>query len=67
MTSHAAHVTLRMQRCGAARCEVESGRKLPIAAGVTGQNFPDFPGWRERVSLRMQPDVRPRDPRVSNA
>ncbi|MBP0713188.1 hypothetical protein GJG85_24840 [Burkholderia sp. MS389] len=42
MTSHVAHVTLCMQRFVQARCEAEEGKKLPIAAGVTGQNFPDF-------------------------
>ncbi|AQQ39854.1 hypothetical protein A8E81_35110 [Burkholderia cenocepacia] len=67
MTSHVAHVTLRAQRFVRARCEVENGKKLPIAARVTGQNFPDGRGSRERPWLRMQPDVQRRDTRVSNA
>jgi len=48
MTSHVAHVTLRAQRFVQVRCEVEDGKKLPISVGVTGQNFPDFRGWRAR-------------------
>ncbi|WP_244107380.1 hypothetical protein [Burkholderia sp. BCC0419] len=29
-------------------CEAENGKKLPIVAGVTGQNFPDF-AWMARA------------------
>ncbi|RQZ68690.1 hypothetical protein DIE08_09560 [Burkholderia sp. Bp9004] len=67
MTSHVAHMTLRAQRLVRARCEAENGKKLPIAARVTGQNFPDSRGSREHASLRIQPDVQRRDTRVSNA
>ncbi|RQR81285.1 hypothetical protein DIE11_13380 [Burkholderia sp. Bp9012] len=67
MTSHVAHMTLRAQRFVRARCEVENSKKLPIAARVTGQNFPDWRGSCEHASLRIQPDVQRRDTRVSNA
>ncbi|OXI43690.1 hypothetical protein CFB84_19225 [Burkholderia aenigmatica] len=67
MTSHVDCVTLCVQRFVQARCAVEKGRELPIAACVTGQNFPDSIRIAWRSSLRMQHGVRWRDDHVSNA
>ncbi|AZQ55230.1 hypothetical protein D5R55_30750 [Burkholderia cenocepacia] len=67
MTSHVAHVTLRAQRFVQARCEVGSGKKLPIVAGAIGQNFPGFARMARARVVADATGVRRRDARVSNA
>ncbi|RQS76688.1 hypothetical protein DF032_21740 [Burkholderia seminalis] len=67
MTSRVALMTLRAQRLVPARCVIEKGQELPVAACATGRIFPIFGQVAGSRSLRMQPGVRRRDPHVSNA